>query len=361
MPPEAGNSTRMGLDVNIITGNLGQAIHAEDLLEYVREGLISTGLKVGYSQAEYLTHGINILLEHPFGSVYDQLYLLRKSLPHSKLYLIVTELLTPSGFNSSNSQSTGRINPEDHYDDGEYWANRTRAFMRLIPVVDGFIMVGLKKVRGMLPPGYDKGIATYFELGKPVHLVPLCHPPAQWQSAAPARRDEREIDILFTGTLTPYRTKVLDELRSRHFKVVALEAHMPAYLRNNYVNRCKLSVGLKLSEETEILSTTRAYYHLVHRIPHVFERTSIRSPLDPFINVVESGEPFIAACADLVSGAKQFPTHRFTEFQRSPEFNYQHAFAELRSLLTNRPLRHSFEENRHESTFVDRHTPACRR
>ena len=48
----------MGLDVNIITGNLGQAIHTEDLLEYVREGLTSAGLKVGYSQTEYLTHEI---------------------------------------------------------------------------------------------------------------------------------------------------------------------------------------------------------------------------------------------------------------------------------------------------------------
>ena len=120
----------MGLDVNIITGNLGQAIHTEDLLEYVREGLTSAGLTVGYSQTEYLTHGINILLEHPFGAVYDQLYVMRKLLPHSKLFMIVTELLTPSGFNSSNSKQTGRINPEDHYDDGEYWTNRTREFMR---------------------------------------------------------------------------------------------------------------------------------------------------------------------------------------------------------------------------------------
>lgn len=331
----------MGLDVNIITGNLGQAIHTEDLLEYMREGLTSAGLKVGYSQTEYLTHGINILVEHPFDAVYDQLSVIRKRYPHSTLHVVVTELLTPSGFNSSNSKMTGRMTPEDHYDDGEYWINRTRDFMRFVPVVDGFILVGLHMIRGILPPGYDQGVARYFQLGKPVHLIPLCHPPVQLYPAASARHGEKDIDILFTGTLTPYRTKVLNELRSRNFKVVALEAHMPAYLRNNYVTRSKLSVGLKLSEDTEFLSTMRAYYHLVHRIPHVFERTSIPSPLNPFLNMSDSGEPFIAACAGLLSGMEHFPAHRFAEFQHSPEFHYQNTFAELRSLLSNRPRQYA--------------------
>lgn len=350
----------MGLDVNIITGNLGQAIHTEDLLEYVREGLTSAGLKVGYSQTEYLTHGINILIEHPFGAVYDQLYVMRKLLPHSKLYMIVTELLTPSGFNSSNSKQMGRINPEDHYDDGEYWTNRTREFMRFVPVVDGFIMVGLHKVLGMLPAGYEEGVSSYFQLGKPVHLVPLCHPPAPSRPTTSLRHREKDIDILFTGTLTPYRIKVLDELRSRNFKVVALEAHMPAYLRNDYIDRCRLSLGLKLSEETKILSTMRAYHHLVHRIPHVFERTSIRSPLDPFINVIDSGEPFIEACTELLSGRREFPAQRFAEFQQSREFNYLDTFAEFRSVLTARPRQRSSEENRHEITTLERPTPAYR-
>lgn len=348
----------MGLDVNIITGNLGQAIHTEDLLEYVREGLTSTGLKVGYSQSEYLTHGINILVEHPFGSVYDQLYVMRYMFPHSKLFMVVTELLTLTGFNSSNSKTAGSTPPDEHYDDHEYWNSRTREFMRFVPIVDGLILVGLKTVCGILPAGYERATGTYFRLGKPVHLVPLCHPPVPLHLPAAARLGEKDIDILFTGTLTPYRTKVLNELRSRSFKVVALEAHMPAYLRNNYVNRCKLSIGLKLSEETEILSTMRAYYHLVHRIPHVFERTSIRSPLDPFVNVIDSGEPFIAACTELLSGAREFPAERFAEFQYSREFDYLKTFSELRSVLTSVPRQGSFMEIRYEDATLERHTSA---
>lgn len=232
--------------------------------------------------------------------------------------------------------------------------------MRFVPIVDGLIMVGLHKVRGMLPPGYEEGVATYFQLGKPVHLVPLCHPPAQSRPTTSVRQREKDIDILFTGTLTPYRIKVLDEFRSRHVKVVALEAHMPAYLRNDYIDRCKLSIGLKLSEETKILSTMRAYYHLMHRIPHVFERTSIRSPLDPFINVIDSGEPFIAACTELLSGRREFPAQRFAEFQHSREFDYLDTFAELRSVLTARPRQRSSEENRYENTTFERHTAAYR-
>jgi hypothetical protein len=323
----------MGLDVNIITGNLGQAIHTEDVLEYVREGLTSTGLKVGYSQAEYLTHGTNLLLECPSGNMYNQLFALRLRCSHSKLYMIVTELLTSSGFNSSNSTTTTHTPRDAHYDNRDYWDHRTKEFMRLVPIVDGLILVGLHLVRGMIPAGYEQGVAAYFSLGKPVHLVPLCPPPTSPRTTAPVWHSDKDIDILFTGTVTPYRRTVLDTLRSRNLKVVALDAHTPAYLRTNYVNRSKLSIGLKLSEQTKILSTARAYYHLIHRIPHVFERTAIQSPLNPFIYLSDSGEPFIEACAQLISGERTFPETGFSEFQRAHEFNYQRTFTELRSAL----------------------------
>lgn len=324
----------MALDVNIITGNLGQAIHAEDLLEYVREGLSSTGLQVGYSQSDYLTQGTNILIENPSGSMYDQLFATRLMYPHSKLYMVVTELLTPSGFNSSNSKTTAQTPSDEHYDNRDYWDQRTREFLRFVRIVDGLIMVGLHRVQGALPAGYEEGVSTYFRLGKPVHLVPLCPPPVESRGSIPARQSAKDIDILFTGTLTPYRTTILDSLRAKGLKVVALEAHIPAYLRTNYVHRSKLSLGLKLSEHTEILSTMRAYYHLVHRIPHVFERTAIRSPLDPYINLAESGAPFVEACTALLSGAKTFPVHCFNAYHIAQEFNYQRTFADLRSALT---------------------------
>lgn len=323
----------MPIDVNFITGNLGQAIHTEDLLEYLREGLASTGLKVGYSREEYLCRGINILLENPFENVYDQLFGIRKAYPQSRLYMVVTELLTPTGFNSSNFNKGEQPATTSHYDDRAYWIDRTKEFMRFVPVVDGLIMVGLERVNGRLPAGYERGVDSYFGLGKPVHLVPLCPSPSQPCAITEGSYRDKDIDILFTGTITPYRKKVLNQLRARNFKVVDLEAHMPGYLRNNYVSRSKLSVGLKLSEDTEILSTMRAHYHLANRVPHVFERTAIQSPLDPFLNIFDSGEAFIEACARLLSGADEFPVRCFSEFHNSKKSHYARSFSELRSSL----------------------------
>jgi hypothetical protein len=132
-------------------------------------------------------------------------------------------------------------------------------------------------------------------------------------------------------------------------------------LRNTDVHGYKLSGGLKLYEDTEILSAMRVYYHEEHRMSHVFERPSIPSPLNPFINMSDSGEPFVAACAELLSGRTKFPAHRVAEFQQTQEFDYQETFAELRAVLTAEPRQYAPEETQYEATTIECRRPSYRR
>lgn len=324
------------LSVNIIYGNHGHAIHTEDTLEYVREGLESTGLSVRYSRGEYLTDGVNIVMEchHRGQNLYEQISTARQRYPQSRLYVIVTEMLTPDGFNSANMKMVESHESTTPYHDRAYWNERTKAFMGLVPVVDGLFLIGLEPIEGCLPLGYEKEVGLYFQLGKPVHLIPLCAPP-QLSTVSGGERQygEQDIDVLFTGSVTPYRRKILDTLRAKDMRVVTLEAHTAAYLRNNYVRRSKLSVGLKLSDETQILSLQRAYFHLVNRVPHLFERTPIRSPFDPFLNFADSGEAFVKACEAVLTGEQPCPTRYFSEFYRATSGKYQDTFERLRTML----------------------------
>ncbi len=325
----------MQLGVNIIYGNHGHAIHTEDTMEYLREGLESTGLTVRYSRADYLKDGVNIVMEcHQRGqTLYEQIAKARRQYPQSRLYVIVTEMMTPNGFNSANMKMVESHQATTPYHDRVYWSERTRAFLDLVPMVDGLFMIGLERIEGCLPQGYEKEVGLYFQLGKPVHLIPLCAPPPSAASEGMCEHSEQDIDILFTGSVTPYRKHVLEKLESKGLRVVVLESHTAAYLRQNHVRRSKLSVGLKLSEETQILSLQRAHFHLVNRVPHVFERTFIRSPLDPFMNFADSGEAFVEACVAIVSEAQLFPSTCFSEFQRATRGKYRDTFERLRTTL----------------------------
>ncbi len=341
----------MQLGINIIYGNHGHAIHTEDTMEYVRAGLESTGLRVRYSCGEYLLDGVNIVMEchHRGMNMYEELSKARRRYPQSRLYVIATEMLTQDGFNSANMEMRESHQVTTPYHDGAYWKERTRAFMNLVPMVDGLILIGVEHVNGCLPEGYEKVVGAYFQLGKPVHLIPLCAPPISSVSEGTCEHGEQDIDILFTGSVTPYRKSILDRLRTKGLRVVALEALTPAYLRRNYLDRSKLSVGLKLSEETNILSLQRAYFHLVNKVPHIFERTSIPSPFDPFLNCAESGEAFVDACLAVVSGAKPFPVSCFSKFQQATSSKYQATFKCLRATLE--------QDARRQGTQYAEHVP----
>lgn len=313
--------------VNILTGNHGPAVHVEDIMEYFREGLAEQNLSVSYSQLNYLSKGINIILESSMGAFNSSIALARRRNPLSRLFVITSERLTPTGFNSANICD---INPQDglpsdkagqwSYENPKYWKNRTQEFMDMLPVVDGLIL------------NSEDSFKEYQKLGKPMYYLPLSHP-KQRTHYEPNRTTAKDIDLLFTGTVTPYRESQIKKLESRGVSVWVLASGTPDYIRKDYFRRTKISVGMNLSAEAELLSKYRAYYHLVHRIPHVFERAKLKTDLDPYINFAEPGDAFVEACIRLLSGRSTFPTHLFDAFANAKELNHKTIFSELKNFL----------------------------
>jgi hypothetical protein len=107
--------------------------------------------------------------------------------------------------------------------------------------------------------------------------------------------DEKDIDFLFSGSPTPYRSRILEALSRRGFRVVMLPITTPGFIRNQFIARSKICLNLRQSETWEYSSTNRFHYHLMTRSLLVTERTRLACELSDY---VLSGDPaeFLSFC-----------------------------------------------------------------
>jgi hypothetical protein len=88
-------------------------------------------------------------------------------------------------------------------------------------------------------------------------------------------RDEscKDIDVLFFGTVTPYRAPILEQL-SRSLRLVIV-GDAPRDFRNDYIARAKINLCVHSSPELNYYSFTRAGYLLNNRA-FVLSETSLK-------------------------------------------------------------------------------------
>ncbi|AON55444.1 hypothetical protein EJD96_15805 [Herbaspirillum seropedicae] len=309
--------------INIITKNHGGAVHVQEHFEYIRCGLNYVGENVKYSHGIdgdplWLEDGVNVVLEcFEEGEMIVELIKLKLRFPKSKLIVVVTEMLKDGIFNSAMAPAQA----EGHYSDLSYWQIRSYNFYQLIPYIDGLVLYA-----EALIPGYK-------EFGKPIFYLPLAAPPGQ-----PLRQHfplkDKNIDAVFSGSITPTRAELIERLRTRNYKVVALPSKTPEYIRDSYYARSKLVLGPKLGPETTLLSKWRAYYVLVNRHTHIFEQVSEQTDLDEYVYFANPRRTFVDECIDLIEHPDSFPLSRFNHFKESPELNYVDIFLKLKQFLT---------------------------
>ena len=308
--------------INIITSNHGDAIHVQEHFEYIRCGLTYVGENVRYSQStegELLWHteGTNVLLEcFEQGEMIVDLIKMKMKFPKSKLIIVLTELLQDGVFNSAKTASHGA----EHYSDLAYWHIRTYNFYQLIPYIDGLVLYA-----EALIPGYK-------EFGKPIFYLPLAAPPG-FAAGTHFPLQERNIDAIFSGSVTSQRAVLIERLRSRGHTVVALPSKTPEYIRNNYYARSKVVLGPKLGPDTTLLSKWRAYYALLNRHVHVFERVADSTDLDDYIYFGSGQGDFVEDCHAMIKRPELFPLNNFNRFRESATLNYVDIFLKLRHFL----------------------------
>jgi hypothetical protein len=301
-------------DFNLILANHSLGIHVSDIFEYFYHGIRSAGGQARYSHFRWELDKINIILENFEDDQFTNAVLqVKKRSQGSKLYLIATELIINGRMNSSEYH--GASNNDGHYENHAYWERRTSNFKKLLNEFDGIICVSEALYEG------------YKDLHDSIFYMPLayCKPPRPFTMID---ENEKDIDILFSGTLTPYRKTLLQSWLQAGFRVENLGAHTPEYIRADYCARTKLYVGLKLSEYTRLLSKCRSQYVLNNNMPHLFEPVPCPTDMDEYLNFIPLGkDTFKYVTESLRQG--HIPPCRTEDYKNSAQLSTQIIFRHI--------------------------------
>lgn len=247
----------------IYTGNHGNSNGITDLVGLLRNGLRDCGYDPVISHA--LMPGLcNLIIEH-FIEEKDLHHLVQSKKPGTKYILIGTELITGHSFNR------GLVPKHWHYSNDDYWQVRYDAFLLAARMSDAVWVLGemaIKPYEAVLP-------------GIPVRFLPHA-----WVSGADLVQHrpehEKDIDFYFSGTLTDYRRRILEEL-GKHNLVIFAAQSTPDYLRLDQLSRAKVCLSLPLSPENELPSISRMHFHLQNRNFMVHHAYAQPCRLDPYV------------------------------------------------------------------------------
>lgn len=255
---------------NIAYGNHGDvATQVEDQINFLRAALTEAGHAVDISRS---VNGrtANIIIESFNDATADALVTASKK--GLKLIVVLTELITGTTFNNFGTSS----GDDGWYSQKKFWENRFQNFLRVAEVATSLWYITKEQYEGYvkfvpnnklfkLPIGFVDGFAT------------VEHRPPQYKN----------IDVLFTGSMTTRRQNILDKLTQHGLEVARYPSQTASYVRSNLVSRSKICLGLKQFNDWPVPSVMRSYYHLMTRSFILSENYDVKSELDSYITLVE--------------------------------------------------------------------------
>ena len=128
---------------------------------------------------------------------------------------------------------------------------------------------------------------------------------------------EKDIDVLFFGSLTPRRQVIIDEM-AQHLNVVAV-MDAPAAFRNDLIARAKINLNLHANERFSHLSVSRVGYLLNNQCVILSEVPETHPELQELM-VCTGYDQLVAACHDLLASDRleELAEGSFTLFQQMP-------------------------------------------
>lgn len=109
---------------------------------------------------------------------------------------------------------------------------------------------------------------------------------------------EKDVDVLFFGSVTPRRARVIDALAQNLRVVAVLDA--PAAFRNDLIARAKLNLNLHASDEFRHLSLSRVSVLLNNCCAVVSERAETNPELHPLMVMAEY-DRLVETCHELLA------------------------------------------------------------
>lgn len=261
---------------NLVYGNHSNyGIHIADTLRLIKYGLQSIGHIVAISPM--MKAGENNILVECF--TYDFIVAmenLRKQ-PNTRFIILATEYISDNErFNYFPDSS---IEDKGHYTLDSLWQKRWKTFCLATKSCDAIWHLSENQVKRY--QAYFKNIPVgYLPHGYLDELIRV----------RPVEQQLKDIDVLFTGTMTPYREAMIGGLTSSGLNVIHGAANTPEHLREDWVGRSKLAINLRQNSNWSYPSNSRFFYHIVNSSLLLTEQCAESCDLDDYVLHVESSE-----------------------------------------------------------------------
>ena len=260
------------MEFKIIYGNHHHgAVQIYDTLMLLKHGLESAGHKADL-EANLCPGKTNILIEFFTWDFVDVLRDVAK-VPGTEFIVIATEYLTGETFNNFDNLPLDQITPQhSHYDDLRHWRKRYRTFREVLGharAVWHLSELQVRPYRAQL--GFEKVFYLphgYMQAMQRVTQKPAAH---------------KDIDVIFTGTRTPYRDGVLRTLEAQGLVVRQLPILTGEFVREDMVARAKLALNIRQHANWRYPSNSRFYYHLMNRSMIITESCEERCDLSDYV------------------------------------------------------------------------------
>ncbi|TDO96247.1 hypothetical protein [Marinomonas balearica] len=221
-----------------------------------------------------------------------------------RLIIVGTEFLTKNTFNNFSFQDGS-----SYYFDSEYWSERYNNFLDACQYASA-----IWHFSDVAKSDYEDNLSI------PVLYFPHYYVP-NFKQVIHRSDEQKNIDFLFTGAKTEYRTTIINELKERGFYVESVHALTAPFHRNDLISRAKICLNLKQFREWPYPSQSRFFYHLINESLLVSEQTDIRADIQDF-TLTASGN-FIDYCVE------EYEKGNYNERAKALSIGYQSAFSML--------------------------------
>jgi len=253
----------------------------EDMACWLWRGLEEAGHVAGVSVGPMDPTAINIFFE----------YFPDETLP---VFQKLAEIGIPFGIICSEAVTGQTLNGYDQDDDmivasmGFTWKKRMSNFRKVAGLAEFVWCLEPGSVEA-LRPSVKGGRCAFLQSGY-VDGQRIIHPRAQ---------EHKDIDVLFFGSLTPYRMQILESLRAVGLSVEAPEAFVPTFARTSLIERSKVCLSLNMRENWPIPSVSRISYLINNGALVVWENPPYVTGLEPF-SIVAEADKIVEACQQAV-------------------------------------------------------------
>lgn len=223
-------------------------LHVSDIFLMIKYGLESIG-HVADIEHGFVPGCMNIMLECFSDEFIERLE--RSWTGKTGLIVIATEFLTGNTFNDIYNESSESAGKDDHNQRKDYWRNRYQNFVRILPYV-----------KAIWHPAQQQ-VSCYRDAFPGVDVQYIPHVYSERFSKVKHRvNSEKDIDVLFTGTLTRYRKEIIESLKSEGLKVHSSSLFTAPFHREDLISRSKIVLNIKQHEDWEHESVGRLHYHI---------------------------------------------------------------------------------------------------